>query len=135
MGVRSWFRPASPAGGQRGFGTPLGVRETRQAAGQPWPLMPGYGYAIPSQTSRSDMGADGTVNSFGKVLTNPIGAGVVACYRPQASYGMAGQYIDHTIFWASQTIPTTIPLGPLVSPQTLAALLGTVNVQAAVRTT
>jgi hypothetical protein len=134
--VRQFFRPAQvnrdAASGQP---QPLAAQETRAGAGQAWNLQPGYGYALPSTTGRSDMGAAGVVNSFGKVLTNPIGAGVVALHRPQASYGMAGQYIDHTIFWASRTIPTTIPLGPLTSPAVLEALLGTVNVQAAVRTT
>lgn len=133
MTTRSFFPPPSPSRTQRGFPMPGGQPETRAAAGMPWPLVAPFGGVIMVQPRRSDMGAAGFVMNFGKVLTDPIGAGVVAPHRPQAYYGQAGQYIDHTIFWAQRTIPTTIPLGPLTTPAELQALLGRVNVQAAIR--
>lgn len=133
-GKRSWFAPEQcRSQAQRGYPMPLNGCETRAAAGQPWADMSGFGGSIAVMPRREDMGAAGFVQNFGKVLTNPIGAGVVALHRPQASYGVAGQYVAHTIFWASQTIPTSIPHGSLVSPQQMLDLLGTVNVQAAMR--
>jgi hypothetical protein len=73
------------------------------------------------------------VPNFGKVLTNPIGAGVVALHRPQASYGQAAQYYAGTIWWTPQAIPTSVNLSGLTSPDALAAILGPLYVQAAVR--
>lgn len=134
--MRRFFCPSSVnAQRQRGFPMPLGADETRAFAGRPLrndvPMQSG---PIRVQPGRSDMGARGYVNIFGQVGTNPIGAGVVAMNRPQPFYGPAGEYVENTIFWVSQAIPTSIPQGPLVSPATMAALLGAVNVQAAVRT-
>lgn len=133
--ARAWFLPAvSAQQRQRGFPSPLNAEETRAANGAAFGNVPPFGGVVMAMPRRNDLGAAGFVPNFGRPLVNPIGAGVVALHRPQASYGSSGQYVDHTIFWATQTIPTTIPMGPLVSPQTMQALLGTINVQAAVRT-
>jgi hypothetical protein len=80
-------------------------------------------------------GANAYVPNFGKVLTNPIGAGIVALSRPQASYGPSGRYENAAIWWVSQDIPTTIGLQGLTDPNTLSALLGQVSVQAVYPTT
>lgn len=69
---------------------------------------------------------------FGQLGSNPIGAGVVATARPQASYGPAGQYEAGTIFWTAQDIPTSVTLNGLLSPQQMAELLAG-NVKAAYR--
>lgn len=131
---RRWFSPGSCSSQrQRGFPMPLGQDETREASGRPLRPTMAQSFPIFVHPARSDMGARGVVSLFGQTFVNPIGAGVYAPNRPQASYGIAGQYVDHTIFWAQQTIPTTIPMGPLTSPAELAALLGIVNVQAALR--
>jgi len=84
---------------------------------------------------RQSYGAGGVAPQYGKVLTNPIGAGVVALHRPQASYGSAAQYVNGAIWWTSQAIPTTVNLQGLTRPQDLAAVLGPLYVQAAIRTT
>lgn len=73
------------------------------------------------------------VPNYGKVLTNPIGAGVVALFRPQASYGQAAQYYNGAIWWTPQAIPTSIPTQGLTSPAAMRELLGDLYVQAAVR--
>src|SRR5690348_9199441 len=118
MASRAFFLPAqSAAQRQRGFPSPLNAQESRAAYGCYFRNVPPFGGRIMVQPRRNDMGAAGFVNNFGQVFVNPIGAGVVALNRPQASYGKAGEYINHTIFWSQQTIPTTIPLGPLVSPR------------------
>src|SRR5579862_9323961 len=70
---------------------------------------------------------------FGQVSYNPIGAGVVANHRVQASYGPAAQYENGEIFWTSQAIPTSVNLIGLTNPDVLAAVLGPIRVQAAVR--
>jgi hypothetical protein len=82
-----------------------------------------------------DRGAAAVVQNFGKVLTNPIGAGIVALNRPQASYGRASEYHYGSLWWTSQNIPTSVDLTSLVSADDLSAALGPLNVQAAVRTT
>ena len=129
MGKRSWFLPSNS--GQRGFPAPLSQAQSRDPA---WPSMHGFGGVIQVHARRYSDGAAGFVPNFGKVLTNPIGAGVVANYRTQASYGPAGQYVNRAIWWASRTIPTSVNMNGLTSPAELAALLGNVNVQAVVRT-
>lgn len=134
MATRRWFRPAScNSQRQRGFPMPLGDDETRAAAGRPFRQVPMQSGPIFVQPQRNDLGAAGVVTVMGQIATNPIGAGICVPNRPQYSYGIAAQYIQGVMFWAQQTIPTTIPMGPLTSPAEMAALLGTVNVQAAVR--
>lgn len=135
MATRSWFMPGScSAQRQRGFPVPQAMDQTRKAAGAGLIQVMMQSFPIFVRPPRNTLGAAGAVANFGQVGTNPIGAGVYVPHRPQASYGIAGQYIDHTIFWASQTIPTSIPISGLTDPAVLAALLGSVNVQAAVRT-
>lgn len=82
-----------------------------------------------------DRGAAAYVPITGKLLYNPIGAGIVVNHRPQASYGPAGQYADGAIWWASQAIPTSVNLQGLTSPDELANLLDDIQIQAVVRTT
>jgi hypothetical protein len=132
---RAYFLPAqSPAQAQRGFPAPLNQTETRAAYGQPFGNVAPFGGKILVQPRRRDLGASGYVPNFGKPFSNPIGAGVVALNRPQPSYGISSEYIAHALFWSSQTIPTTIPMGPLVSRDTMQALLGTINIKAVLPT-
>lgn len=133
QGVRSWFTPTSGKGEQRGYPAPLKAAQGRRGWG-PGPAASGrpQDHLAPWWAGHV---ADRTVHNYGKVLTNPIGAGVVARYRPQASYGPAGQYVNGQIFWTSQAIPTTVNLQGLTDPAALAAVLGPIRVQAAVRTT
>lgn len=130
QGYPSWANPDN--GGQRGTPAPLAAGQARRGwgAGPPASGLPKFG-----PTMRQSYGAGGAAPQYGKVLTNPIGAGVVARYRPQASYGPAGQYQNGAIWWTSQAIPTSVNLQGLTRPQDLAAVLGPINVQAVVRTT
>lgn len=133
-GLLSWLRPAAGAGPQRGFPAPENARQRRPAGSMPNDP-PIFGGPIAVETPYFSRGADAFVQNFGKVFTNPIGAGIVALHRPQASYGEAGQYANGAIFWASQVIPTTINLQGLTDPEALAEIVGNINVQAMVRTT
>lgn len=133
-GFRSWFNPEADAGEQRGFPSPLSFFQRRPKGSMPneVPMFGGVGY---NETPDMDRGASAFVPITGKVLYNPIGAGVVAAHRPQASYGPAGQYADGAIWWTSQAIPTSVNLQGLTTPDELAALLDNIQIQAVVRTT
>ena len=96
---------------------------------------PIYGGVFQNYTPYYSRGAAAYVPNFGKVLTNPIGAGVVACYRTLPSYGPAAQYFNGAIWWVTQQVPTSIHMQGLTDPAELEALLGLTNVQAVVRTT
>jgi hypothetical protein len=133
-GARSWAAPSNPTDSARGFPAPASTAQSRPPGSMP-NVPPIMGEHIDVETVRFSRGALRWVPNFGKVLYNPIGAGVVALYRPQAFYGPSGQFAANAIWWASQTIPTSVKLTGLNSPQELLALLGTTNVQAVVRTT
>lgn len=96
-------------------------------------VVPQYGRNIEVETPYYDRGAAAYVQNYGKVLTNPIGGGIVALHRPQASYGPAAQYYDHAIWWTSQAVPTTVNLQGLTTPEALAAVLGPIQLQAVMR--
>jgi hypothetical protein len=133
-GIRSWFRPASPRSGQQGFASPGNAAQERPAGSMPNDP-PIYGQAIEVYTPYFSRGAAAYVQNYGKVLTNPIGAGIVATSRPQASYGQSGQYANGAIWWANQVIPTSINIQGLTDPEALAEIVGSLNVEAMVRTT
>lgn len=130
QGRRSWFRPSQ--GGQRGFPEPENAAQRRPAGSIPQGPAPN-GLNDPVWTPYYSRGAAAYVQNYGKVLVNPIGAGIVAKYRPQASYGPAAQFINGVAFWTAQGTPTSVPTQGLNSPDELEAILGTINVQAAVR--
>lgn len=128
-GRRTWLDAL--AGIQRGFPAPLGGGQARgpgMADQTPW------GLPLPVETPYYSRGAAAVVNNFGKVLENPIGAGVVVQNRTHASYGVSGQYTNGAIFWSSQTIPTTVNLQGLSDPAALAAVIDPIYIQAMVRT-
>lgn len=133
-GARSWFRPGGATGGQQGFAPPEDGGQRRPPSSMP-NRPPQYGGNIEVWTPYFSRGAAAYVQNYGKVLTNPIGAGVVAMHRPQASYGPAAQYANGAIWWTSQAIPTSVNLQGLTDPAALAAYLGPINVQAVIRTT
>lgn len=133
-GFRSWLTPTADAGEQRGFPSPLALLQQRPKGSMPNkpPIFGGVDYHY---TPYYDRGAAAYVPITGKLLYNPIGAGIVVNHRPQASYGPAGQYADGAIWWASQAIPTSVNLQGLTSPDELANLLDDIQIQAVVRTT
>jgi hypothetical protein len=131
-GIRSWFKPAAPVSGQRGFPEAQNLAQHRPPNSMP-NIPPTSGEAIEVWTPYYSRGTAAWVPNFGKVLYNPIGAGVVANHRTQASYGPAAQYIDGALWWTSQVTPTSIDMTGLTSPETLQAILGNTMVQAVVR--
>jgi len=133
-GMRSWFKPASGENAQRGYPAPGDGAQIRPNGSMPNVVVP-YGMPIPVETPYYDRGAAAYVQNFGKVLVNPIGAGIVALNRPQASYGGAAQYDDAALWWTSQVVPTSINLQGLTDPEALNEILGETLVQAVVRTT
>jgi hypothetical protein len=133
-GLRSWLNPGGARGGQQGFAPPDDALQMRPDGSMPNvpPIFGGTGMLYTPPYSR---GAAAFVPQTGKLLTNPIGAGIVAQHRPQASYGSAAQYANGALWWTSQVIPTSLGLQGLDSPELLAAQLGMLQVQAVVRTT
>lgn len=132
-GLFSWAAPTAPESAQRGFPSPESAGQTRPPHTMD-NVPPIFGGVYQNWTPYYDRGAAAYVPNFGKVLTNPIGAGVVALNRPQAFYGPAGDYEDGAIWWTAQQVPTTVPLQGLTSPDELAQLLGPIDLQAAIRT-
>ena len=133
-GLRTWLNPQADAGEQRGFPSPLAFLQRRPKGSMPNvpPVFGGVGY---HETPEYDRGASAYVPITGYVLYNPIGAGIYAAHRPQAFYGKPGDYADGAIWWTSQSIPTSVNLQGLTSPDELAALLDNIQIQAVVRTT
>jgi len=131
-GRRTFWDAFRPSGGQQGFPDPTGAGQERPRGSMP-NNPPFSGLPSWAPVAKQSYGAAGVAPQYGKVLTNPIGAGVVALDRPQASYGGAAQYVNGAIWWTSQAIPTTVNLQGLTSPEQLAALLGDTYVQAVVR--
>jgi hypothetical protein len=132
-GSRSFFGINIGANPQRGFPEAENAFQQRPPGSMPnHPVA--YGGNIEVYTPYYDRGAAAFVQNYGKVLTNPIGAGIAVNSRPSASYGAAGQYINGAIWWTSQAVPTSIGLQGLTSPQILGALLGRMSVQGVVRT-
>lgn len=131
-GLFSWLFPANPRGAQSGQPEPLNALQHRPPGSMPNDP-PIFGQVDYNWTPDYSRGAAAFVPITGKVLTNPIGAGIVAQQRPQASYGPSGQYVDHAIWWTSQSVPTSVGLQGLVSAEQLEALVGQMNVQAMVR--
>lgn len=131
-GLFSWLFPQSPRGRQAGQPEPYNALQHRPPGSMPNdpPIYGGVGYNWTPDYSR---GAEAYVPITGKILTNPIGAGVVAMQRPQASYGPPGEYIDGAIWWTSQSVPTTVDLNGLLSAEQVEQLVGNMNVQAMVR--
>lgn len=134
QGGISWFGDSVAGNERQGFPSPENPAQ-RRPAGSMDAVALQYGGHLDTVTPYYSRGAAAVVPNFGKVLTNPIGAGVVAQYRPQASYGPAGQYVNGAVWWTSQAIPTSVNLQGLVDPASLEAILGPINVQAVVRTT
>ena len=131
-GILSWlFDRHSPADTQSGFPAPDGPGMHTDRNVHPEP----FGGAYMQWTPDYSRGAAAYAPNFGILTANPIGAGVVALNRPQASYGVAAQYENGALWWTSQVIPTSINLQGLNSPDELAAILSQETVYAVVRTT
>jgi hypothetical protein len=134
-GFRTWGRPTKGANPARGFGSPLSEGQSRRGevvghlAGDP----PPFGEYVTHEYPYFSRGTAAYAPQFGQVSYNPIGAGVAVNNRVQASYGPSAQYENGEIFWTSQAIPTSVNLQGLTDPDALAAVLGPIYVQAAVR--
>lgn len=131
-GLFSWLFPANPRSRQTGQPEPLSALQHRPPGSMP-NVPPVFGEVGYNYTPEYSRGADAYVPITGKVLTNPIGAGIVAMQRPQASYGPAAEYINGAIWWTSQAVPTSVDLNGLLSPEQVQALVGNMSVQAMVR--
>lgn len=135
QGRRTWLRPATATGGAQGFPAPLGAAQGRPAGSMDNRDYVQSGLPVEVWTPEYSRGTAAWVPNYGKVLTNPIGAGIMANYRTQASYGGAAQYENGALWWTSQAIPTSVNLQGLTDPQVLSDILGSIYIQGVVRTT
>lgn len=131
-GLLSWLFPS--AEGQRGFPSPENAAQHRPKGTMDRKVKTG-GRPLSVWTPPYSRGSDAVVQNFGKVLTNPIGAGIQVKHRPQAFYGNAGQYLNHQIFWTSQAIPTSVRLQGLNSAADLSSIFNDIQIQGVVRVT
>jgi len=131
-GIFSWLFPTSPRSMQSGQPEPENALQHRPPGSMP-NVPPLSGITGMKWTREYSRGAGAYVPQTGYVLTNPIGAGIVAMQRPQASYGPAGEYQNGAIWWTSQAVPTTVDLNGLLSAEEVQALVGNMSVQAMVR--
>lgn len=134
QGLFSWLFPSAPQDAQRGFPAPEAPEQARPRGSMPNGQTP-FGGVYQHETPYYSRGAAAFVPNFGLVLTNPIGAGVQALYRPQASYGPAAQYDNGAIWWTSQAIPTSVNLQGLQDPAALEAILSDFHVYGEIQTT
>jgi hypothetical protein len=131
LGARA---PTRGVTGQQGFPPVEDAAQARPPGSMP-NVPPIHGEAIMVWTPYYDRGAAAYVPNYGKLLVNPIGAGIVALSRPQATYGRAAQYLNGALWWTSQDIPTSVNLQGLTDPYALAAILDDIEIEAVVRTT
>jgi hypothetical protein len=82
-----------------------------------------------------DRGADAFAPQFGKLLQNPIGAGIHASYKLPVIAGPGARYQFGAIWFGVQSIPTSVQINPTVPIETINALLATSHVSAAYLTT
>jgi hypothetical protein len=110
----------------RGQPVPLAWWQMRSAPGPAAPMMqPVPFYLTSTPYSR---GADAHAPQFGKVIYNPIGAGVVAPYRLPSIAGPGARYMFSAIWFDVQTIPTSMQINPSVPIETVNALIATSSV-------
>lgn len=135
-GVFSWLLGRKkPSDSQIGFPDPYDPAQARPAGQMDNYPSPVSGLPQMVYTPYFDRGAAAYVPNYGKVLYNPVGAGVVALHRPKAFYGGAAQYIDHALWWTSQVIPTSLNTQGLTDPEGLSEILDSITVQAVYPTT
>lgn len=80
-------------------------------------------------------GAGAFSPKFGVLNINPIGAGVYAPFKLPVIAGPGARYEFGAIWFAPQTIPTTVHMSPTMSAESLNALLSTSQVSAMYATT
>lgn len=115
--------------GTPGFAAPY---QMRQIAGPDTIPQPGPIYLQSRPYSR---GADAYAPKFGVLNINPIGAGVYAQYKLPPIAGPGARYQFGAIFFDTQTVPTSLHLSPVMSQESLEALLSTSHVAAMYATT
>ena len=125
--IRAWFNPANIAAIMRGEPTPMSKRDGYPGGLSPVEQPEPNGDFSLLLTRRYDRGALAYGYRFGYLTYDPIGGGVVTT-RPMVATLPAGNEpaFGNEIFWGPQMINYGIqPMtGPLLDPQTAAALMG-----------
>lgn len=126
-GSDSYFDPGSPVNAQRGqpvANSPAIARPRGSVI-----HTPGDGTTRYRETREFSRGMQRyAVNT--PILLQDANPGTIVTHKPRVvpNYPL-GQYINNTIFFANQVIPTTIPLSGLQTQRSIAALLSTFEVE------
>ena len=116
----------------RGTGGALAYWQRRQIQG---PQTIPFGGPVYLHSRPFSRGAGAYAPKFGTLNTNPIGAGVPAPYRLPTIAGPGARYEFAAIWFNVQAIPTTLPMSPTMSMDSVAALLASSSVAAMYPTT
>lgn len=126
QGADTWLDPSSPVDAQRGFPAPENPNQGYRAGDltQPKPDGSTY-YRVTREFSR---GAQRSAPITPILMSTP-NPGSVVPHKPSVCprYPL-GQYINNTIWWTNQVIPTSVPLSGLQTEKAVAAMLATFHV-------
>lgn len=125
-GRDTYLNPAYPVDAQRGSPAAEGALQAYLEGQLTSPIPNGRTtYRVTREFSR---GSQAFVASTGIVLSSP-NPGVTVTHKPRVvpNYPL-GQYINNTIFWANQVIPTTIKLQGLQTQEAIDAMLASFQV-------
>lgn len=125
-GEFTWDPMADPVENQRGFPAPQGASQAYAPGQLTNPVPDGRQYY--RETRQFSRGAQRWAPVTGYVLESP-NPGVPVTAKPNVvpRYPL-GQYVNNTIFWANQVIPTTVRLQGLQTEKAVAAILSTFQV-------
>ena len=115
----------SPHAAMRGSPVPLSWWQQRSVPRVPTPMQ---SMPLWLQSRSYDRGAGAYAPKFGTIPINPIGAGIYAPYKLPVIAGPGARYQFGAIWFDVQAVPTSMPINPGMSSQTLAALLATSHV-------
>lgn len=131
-GLRTWLSTVTGSNPSRGMPEAEDALQHRPPGSVVDQQM--FGGVVYNETPYYDRGAAAFVPNFGTLVSNPIGAGRQVPWRPQAFYdGQSGEYENGSIWWVSQSTPTSTNLTGLQDANALLDEVGSVNVEAMVR--
>jgi hypothetical protein len=121
MGIDTWSDPAYPVDAQRGFPAPQGTAQAYRPGDLTTPTPDGRQYY--RETRQFSRGAERNAPITGIIFRSPNPGDRVPCKPNVVPRYPLGQYINNTIFWANQIIPTTIKLSGLQTEEAIDAML------------
>lgn len=121
QGEDTWFNPSNPVDAQRGQPAPQSAAQARPRGSVRSAPMDGTTRYRETRNFSRGMQAFAPITP---ILVQDANPGSIVPHKPTVvpRYPL-GQYINNTIFFANQVIPTTIPLSGLQTQRSVEALL------------